>query len=252
MIKTGATTYIRIWLYFFKLQSIALIPDWLRLRIWVRYIRNPVYPNNRTAVQNILEDFPGDWNVQSGTVCANSGITESGIRAIDCMCLFCFKTNVPNHVFELSCYAIRVFAFTKHSSSCLAFMKPPNAVLQSKVLATLHYFVYLYLSDSGQFLHLLQSVFYRNATDSFTRCAFWSLCCFFNVFSYTKQNLATFSACHNWCFFATWNFFLSFVILNIYYKCAQWKSTPWLEKDELFLREPPPKKVQISLYSWYK
>ena len=37
-----------------KRQSIALIPDWLRLRFWVRYNRNPVYANNRT-VQNRLK-----------------------------------------------------------------------------------------------------------------------------------------------------------------------------------------------------
>ena len=52
----------------------------LRFRVRFRYIRNPIYQ----TVQNILWAVSArDWNSRSG-MCANSGITESGIKAVDC------------------------------------------------------------------------------------------------------------------------------------------------------------------------
>ena len=50
----------------------------LGLRFWIRYIRIP------DCVQNVLWLLLQDWNSRS-PVCANSGITESGIRLIYCI-----------------------------------------------------------------------------------------------------------------------------------------------------------------------
>ena len=55
-----------------RLVSTALIPDWLGLRFRVRYIRIPECTKHTVSCFFL------------GPVCANSGITESRIRVIDC------------------------------------------------------------------------------------------------------------------------------------------------------------------------
>ena len=49
-------------------RSIALIPDWLGWRFWVRYIRNPAYVMWITGLYKtyLLKAFSRDWNPQSG------------------------------------------------------------------------------------------------------------------------------------------------------------------------------------------